>query len=321
MSAPPASHESKGMPKLRLNALRVLCEELRNPFSAGETVRAGVCPILTTLATKPENKETREAASKALCALAVDSNGRASMTENKSAVEVLSALSDASPIVRSNIYDALVNYSAVREGVNQLVEAGYAPVLVEKAGKETDDVRHMPLNLLYNACKNENGLKAALESNAVEVCIENLGHKDSLVKHHAAATLGFLCFADSAKVTAIQNQAVEMLSELLADHFWKVRASAASALMSIMQTDAGKKSFVSCEGAVGKLVKLLKDKEDLVKINALKAIACAAVHPEARREMKESSDCLPVIHQIVDGGDPFMSKHASLAKDAVLWEP
>lgn len=141
------------------------------------------------------------------------------------------------------------------------------------------------------------------------------------MKHHAAATLGFLCFADSAKVTAIQNQAVEKLSELLADHFWKVRASAASALMSIMQTDAGKKSFVSSEGAVGKLVKLLKDKEDLVKINALKAIACAAVHPEARREMKESSDCLPVIHQIVDGGDPFMSKHASLAKDAVLWEP
>ena len=80
----PAAHESKGMPvlvqedkvveaygalkapklvsqvaqesnqKLRLNALRVLCEELRNPYSAGETVRAGVCPILTELTTKPE---------------------------------------------------------------------------------------------------------------------------------------------------------------------------------------------------------------------------------------------------------------------------
>jgi hypothetical protein len=156
----------------------------------------------------------------------------------------------------------------------------------------------MPLNLLYNACKNETGLKSALDSNAVEVCIENLAHKDSLVKHHAAATLGFLCFADSAKVTAIQNLSVEKLSELLADHFWKVRASAASALMSIMQTDAGKKSFVSA-GATGALVKLLKDKEDLVKICALKTIACAAVHPEARKEMKESSDCLPVILEIV----------------------
>ena len=82
--AAPAPHEAKGMPvlvqedkvveaygalkapklvgqiaqeenqKLRLNALRVLVEELRNPYSAGETVRAGVCPILTELTTKPE---------------------------------------------------------------------------------------------------------------------------------------------------------------------------------------------------------------------------------------------------------------------------
>ena len=75
------------------------------------------------------------------------------MTENSSAASVLSALSDPSPVVRSNVYDALLNYSAIRAGVNSLMDAGYAPVLVEKAGKETDDVRHMPLNLLYNVCK------------------------------------------------------------------------------------------------------------------------------------------------------------------------
>jgi len=237
-----------------------------------------------------------------------------------SAPLILPTLSDPSPIVRSNLYDACLNYTATREGIDQLVSAGFVPVLVKKATSESDDVRHLPLQLLYNCIKSEEGLSGALDSNAVEACIENLGHKDSLVKKDAAGTLGFLCFADSAKITAIQNEAVAKLSALLVDPFWKVRANAAQALMSIIQTDSGKKAIVSCEG-VPPLIKLLKDPEDLVKINVLKTIAAVAVHPAARKEMRESSDCLPVIHGMIDGGDAFLAKHASIAREAVLWQP
>ena len=50
-------------PTLRINALKVLCEELRNPYAAAGVTRAGVVPVLTDLLGE-EEKETREAASK-----------------------------------------------------------------------------------------------------------------------------------------------------------------------------------------------------------------------------------------------------------------
>lgn len=78
---------------------------------------------------------------------------------------------------------------------------------------------------------------------------------------------------------------------------------------------------MSCEGAVSSLVKLLKDSEPSVAVAALKAVACAAVHPGVRGEMREAGDCLPVIRRIEAGGDEFMAKHAKRAAEAVLWEP
>jgi hypothetical protein len=162
---------------LRLNALRVLCEELRNPVDAGGVTRAGVTEVLTGLL-KDDDTQTREAASKALSALAVDPNGRFSLTETSAAPLILPTLSDPSPVVRSNLYDCCLNYTAVREGIDQVVSGGFVPVLVKKATSESDDVRHLPLQLLYNCIKSEEGLRSALDSNAVEACIENLSHKD-----------------------------------------------------------------------------------------------------------------------------------------------
>ena len=314
--------------ELRQNALAVLCEELRNPYSSAGVVQAGVVSILNGLSLKPNDTGTREAATKALSALSIDSNGRSSMIESGTALATLPCLSDSSSVVRSNAYDCLQSLSTLSSsGVTALVAAGYSEVCVTKSGDEEEELRHLPLQLLYNCIKNEEGLAAALSAGAVETCIQNLARTlPSLVKTHAAATLGFLCFADSAKVAAIQGDAVPMLAELLDDDYWKVRASAAGALMSIIQTDAGKKALNTAPNCVAKLITLLKDPNLSVKLNVLKTIACAAVHPEARREMRDSSDCLPVIHQIMDdssggGEEAFLGKHAEIAREAVLWKP
>jgi len=90
--------------------------------------------------------------------------------------------------------------------------------------------------------------------------------------------------------------------------------------MSIIQTDTGKKELIPA-GAVPRLIKLLKDPEDLVKLNVLKTITCAAVHPDARKECRESGDCLLVIEGICNGSDEFLAKHAKMARDAVTWMP
>lgn len=306
--------------KLRINALKVLTEELKNPYSAGGVTRAGVVPILNELSTH-DDKNVKESATKALGALACDSNGRQSMIEEDTANAVLKAINDPSPTVRSNVYDALLNLSQIRAGITALVSAGYPTVLVEKSKTESnDDVRHLPLRLLYEVIKTEKGLNEALDCGAVEACIENLSHNDSLTKKDAAATLGFLCFADAAKITAIANGAVALLSELLEHHFWKVRAAAAGALMSIIQTDQGKMEMIPC-GAIAKLIKLLKDEEDLVKLNVLKTLTEAVVHPAARKECVESTECLLTIESICNGDDEFLAKHAKTAREAVTWMP
>jgi len=89
--------------KLRLNALKVLTEELKNPYSAGGVTRAGVVPILNDLCVNGD-KDCKESATKALGALACDSNGRRSMIEENTASAVIKGLSDPSPTVRSNLY-------------------------------------------------------------------------------------------------------------------------------------------------------------------------------------------------------------------------
>ena len=305
---------------LRNNALKVLCEEVRNPYSAGGVVKSHVIPILNELTVKADDKLTRELASKALSAMAIDSNGRASMIETKTCEMVIKGLDDESPVVRENVYTALLNLSAIHNGVVALVDSSYPKLLCEKSNMEIDDVRHLPLSLLYNCIKVDEGLQQALACSAVEVCIDNLSHATQAVRKASASTLGFLCFADSAKVAAIQNDAVAKLSVLLDDGNWNVRANAAGALMSIIQTDAGKKAIVPA-GIVPKLIRLLKDVEPLVKINVLKVISCAAVHPEARKEMRESGDCLPVIKVIIEEGDDLLKRHAEVAKEAVLWQP
>ena len=176
------------------------------------------------------------------------------------------------------------------------------------------------MRLLYEVIKDEKGLNEALDVGAVETCIENLGHKDDLTKKDAAGTLGFLCFADGAKITAIQHGAVALLSELLEHHFVKVRAAAAGALMSIIQTDAGKMEMIPC-GAIPRLIKLLKDPDELVKLNVLKTLTEAVVHPQARKECVESTESLLTIEGICNGEDEFLAKHAKVAREAVTWMP
>lgn len=66
---------------------------------------------------------------------------------------------------------------------------------------------------------------------------------------------------------------------------------------------------------------LLHDGNDLVKANALKCIANVAVHPRARAQMRTSNNCLALLDELSESANLLVSKHASIAKRAVLWKP
>ena len=313
--------------KLRVKALWVLCDEMKNPMSVVGCVEAGVVPVLNEQSYCDADANVRERASKALSICARDANGCTAMLDSKTPEAVAPALNDDDAVVRRNIYEALVGISnGNRRGVRALVDANYPKVLVGKAAKESSDLKPLALQLLRHCLSDDRGLHQALEASAVETSIALLAAQETPVRTAAADTLTTLCFAEMAKVIAIEQSAVPALVTLLKDTDAKVRAAAAGALMAVTTTDEGKRAMVP-EGAdpiesVALLVDLLHQPDSgSLAPNCLKCIANIAVHPRARAQLKDSQDCLNILDDLCASSSALVAKHANIAKNAVLWEP
>mmetsp|Transcript_28586 Transcript_28586/g.37437 ORF Transcript_28586/g.37437 Transcript_28586/m.37437 type:complete len:360 (+) Transcript_28586:50-1129(+) len=305
---------------VRRNTLAALYEEFRNPEVVHGCVEEGIIGILVEMC-MAEDIETRVRASKALSMAANDANGRMAMISENVAPGLLNALSDSMVDVRRNTYVALLCYCQMMPAVHQIVEAGYPPLLVEKALEEDVTVKPLVLELLAFCLKDDNGLVGALSAEAVEGCLElcNSGAED--VRREAARCLQRLCFAEMAKVTAIRTDGIETLVELLQDPNPEIRAAAAGALMGVTTVDEGKKAMVPA-GGVPVLITLLSDKQKLVKLNTLKVIANIAAYPEIRDEYKNNPDVLRLLTVLErNSDDELIAKHAGIAKRVVLWTP
>jgi len=312
---------------VRVNALLVLCDEFKNPESVVGCVEAGVIEVLNEQASTDPDPLTRHRASKALTVCAQDANGRRAMLAANTAQAVTSALSDNENNVRKNIYEALIELSTGSiQGVRALITASYPATLVGKAANEVVLLQPLALQLLCNCLYDDKGLEDALGHSAVETCITLLGSFDTAVRREAANTLSTLCFAEMAKMSAIQGEAVKVLITLLKDPEQLVRSAAAGALMAITTTDEGKRAMVPLDTedeieSVALLIGLLRESYDVLTTNTLKCIANVAVHPIAREQMKSSKACLELLSELCVHENALISKHASIAKKAVLWRP
>lgn len=85
---------------MRVNALAVLCDELRNPISVVGCVEAGVVDVLNDQVKADPDALTRQRASKALEICARDANGRTAMLKCSTPQAVFSALDDTEDEVR-----------------------------------------------------------------------------------------------------------------------------------------------------------------------------------------------------------------------------
>ncbi|CAM9470097.1 unnamed protein product [Ectocarpus sp. 6 AP-2014] len=230
---------------VRVNTLRVLCEEFKNPTIIAGSVKAGLMSTLPKMALDSD-LDTRKFSSKAMVAAARDYNGRtallkartATLTDARAPETMFKALDDSSVDVRRNIYEALANASTT--GTRALVDAGYPARLVDKAVNETEELQPLALRVLCNVTKHRGGLEAALAASLVENLIGLLTEgRPAEVQREASVTLAIACFDDMAKIIAIQNNGVSMLAELVAKAETDVRSAAMGALMMITTVDAG----------------------------------------------------------------------------------
>eukprot|EP00752_Nemacystus_decipiens_P009611 g8588.t1 len=305
---------------VRVNTLRVLCEEFKNPTIIAGSVKAGLMSTLPKMVLDAD-LDTRKFSSKAMVAAARDYNGRTALLKAKAPETVFTALDDDSVHVRRNIYETLANASTTGPGARALVDAGYPAKLVDKAVHETEELQPLALKVLCKVTTNREGLDAALAASLVENLIGLLMEgRPAEVQREASLTLAISCFDDMAKIVAIQNNGVSMLAELVAGAATEVRSAAMGALMMITTVDAGKRAILSTSAAE-EAVRALGERDDVLLLNALKLIASIAAHPDIRAELKEDSACLPAIRRLQGSKDPMIAKHASIALETVLWEP
>ena len=308
---------------IRRNALSVLCNEMHNPTSVQGCCEAGMVTILNTYISSSDDEGTRERSSQALVTAAMDAIGREFMLRNSTASIIAAALDDSNVLVRSNVYEALLNFSrGPSPYLKSIIAAKYASMLVAKSANEVSEVQPLVLRLLYNCIKDETGMEDALSAHAVEVTIRLLGATvPTTVQKEAAATLGFLCFADTAKMEAIKGGAVEALTGVLSSGHVDIQAAAVGALMVITTTDEAKTLILSA-GGIAPIIHLLTVKSSrLLLLNVLKTIANVAVNPAVRDILKTSEIVLPNLANLEEEADPLIAKHAATARSAVLWTP
>lgn len=308
--------------EVRVNALAVLCDEFRNPYSIYGCAEAGIIKVLARMVTDSDYI-TRVRATRALAIAAEDANGLGAILIDEAISDIIQGLRDPAAEVRENVYLCFYHCSRTADGLEAVVNSGAIKAFARAVSVESDSLKPIMLQAIHNACSIQKGLQDSLDASAVKVCIQLLLHDSDAIAAEAARTLGFLSFSEQGKEDALSNDAIGSLVVLLnrtTDS--KVQISATTALMAVTTTDEGKRQMLPSDGAPVLVGILTSQKcEKSVKMNILKIISNIAVYPPIRMQLKSTDKLLEAIRLMIASGDKFIEKHAKAALDAVLWSP
>ncbi len=314
---------------VRINALAVLCDEFKNPYTIEGCVREGVVSILAQMITDPDYT-TRVRASHALELAAMDANGFFAILLDQDEVlpKIVIGVQDPSETVREHIYNCLLSSTRTQQGVEACVKNGVVTAFVNVLPKELDVLKPSLLKTLHNIVGNELGLEHALETNAVGVLIDHLTRRgdsnldESPIITEAARALGFMCYNGKAKKQALEKGAVAKLITVLRekDSSTSLKIALTIALMAITITNDGKKQVFQFEG-LDVIMELLYDDSRAVVLNILKIISNLAVFPQNREVFVTDSTCTVKLRKLCKADDALIAKHANIALNAVNWTP
>lgn len=309
--------------EIRVNALAVLCDEFNNPFSIVGCAEVGAIRILADMVIDPDYM-TRKKASEALAVVAKHSNGIKAILDDEVVESILKGLLDPSENVRINIYECLYQISTVNAGVNACVAAQATISIVDAIGKESHTIKSLLLKIVYNIVGSDQGRSDAMGADVVNICINILKENNKVypdVVTNAARTLGFLCYDEAGKSEAIDNEAISSMVGLLKQPMpTETKRTTTMALMAITSTDEGKRQIFTT-GAVEILVALLNEDDRIIKLNALKIMANAAVFPPVRSQLLQDHGCGVLLQRILQSDDELLKRHAGLTIELVNWTP
>jgi len=258
--------------EVRINALGVLCEEFKNPYSIQGCCAAGIVRVLSAMVSDPDFT-TRERASQALAIAAQDANGLSSILVDdtgtgtrQAVVEILNGIKDPSQVVRGNVYECLYHISRTPDGVASCVIAGVVFSFVNSLMKEDDALKPRLLQTIRNILANPEGLEQTLSAGTVRRLLLLLKSEHTETCANAARTLGFLCFEESAKNDALTGGAMGLLVSLIdANKAKDVKNGAVMAMMALSSTDEGRRQMLD-PASISKLSALLYEDDKNTKL-------------------------------------------------------
>ncbi len=314
---------------IRINALAVLCDEFKNPYSIEGCVREGVITVLAQMVTDPDYT-TRVRATLALYLAASDANGFSAIIASQDEVlpKLVEGVYDPSEVVRENVYKCVLATTRTVEGVDACVTYNVTKSFVEVLDGEREELQPILLKTLHNLVGSETGLLEALDAKAVSAFIKLLQpgkvnqEKMIPVISDAARSLGYMCYDGRAKKEALELGAVERLIDIL-----KMKAvapilkiSTTIAVMAITITNEGKIKVYEA-GGLDVILHLLFDDNTVVVVNTLKIISNLAVYPKSRELFIQDTACAVKLRKLAKSEDSLIAKHANTALNSVSWTP
>jgi hypothetical protein len=308
--------------KLRLNALRALCDQLISPVPAAELIRSGCLDILIAHAVSGD-VDVRRLATTALELVARSSNGKlAYIAAGENLTGLLPLLNEEDATTRLNFYKTMQTMCGSAQAVNVLVSIGVVKTLVQKSSREKGEIQILCIEVLYNTLKSygEKALLEAQEQGATKMSIGLLSSRSERVRELALKNLTLLCFSTKSKLEVIELNAIASLCPLLSDTSYSVRAAAAGALMGVTTEKAAKIQVIEC-GGLQLLSGLLDDPSRSVQLNTLKALSQVVVHPEARTFLNNERTIGRVQELIQVQNNTLLSRAAQAFLCLVVWMP
>jgi len=314
---------------IRINALAVICDEFKNPYSIEGCVREGAITVLAAMITDPDYT-TRVRATCALHLAALDANGFGAILKYQNEVfpKLVEGVYDPSEVVRENVYKCVLATTRTAEGIEACVVNRVTKAFVEVLAKEINVLQPILLRTLHNIVGSESGLLEALNSKAVGAFIKLIdasqlqNPQTCIAIAEAARALGFICYDGRAKKEALALGAVEKLVDIIKfkNISQNLKVCVTIALMAITITNEGKIKVYDAAG-LDAVLPLLFDDSAMVVVNTLKIISNLAVYPKSREAFISDTACTVKLRKLTKSEDPLIAKHAGTALAAVNWTP
>ncbi|KAI8908308.1 armadillo-type protein [Gorgonomyces haynaldii] len=301
-------------------ALVLMSQLLHDPQTIALAIKEKIIRILSNFLVS-KDLVSRQKASECIALISRHHRGRLALLEANIIGQLGPLFKDENTLVKWHCSQIVLLLSAQKQGADQAMQAGLYSLLIQLLNGERMDLQASYLEIMRNMIRSAQPdvfPKLALETKSLDV-LTDLASKSltTQVVVGSCECIMMLCFYHELKAEAVQSNVISPLGLLLRHNKSEARAAAAGALMTISINCEAKKQMVR-EGHLDTLVSLLDDKNEVVLLNAIKAIENVAEDYRARFSLNMT---VPKMEQLSRHVNENVGQAARNALGVINWRP